>query len=327
MSKVAVGYNGKLGDGTLTLIIKGRAHQVIQDHPNRKAIVELLNKDDVEDQILALLQEQKSVLADKLNDASFGKVVVANGVVTYNGKPVHNLLSERILQFQKEGLPFEPLVKFMEKLEQNPSSKSREDLYDFLEHKNLPIAEDGDFFAYKAIREDWMDKYSGTIDNSIGQEISIERRLVDDNHDRHCSAGLHCGAMDYVCWYGSSDDRVVIVKVNPRDAVSVPRDHRFMKLRTCRYVVVKEYEGNLQGALYDNNAIRIGEDEEDFEDEEWIDRVFGGSEDEYDGADDEAEEDYDDEDEGDDNFGEGEVRSMKIGNKGIVATVMTFFGK
>jgi hypothetical protein len=51
-------------------------------------------------------------------------------------------------------------------------------------------------------------------------------------------------------WYHSSGDRVMIVKVNPADAVSVPSDHEFQKLRVCKYIVIGESDQVLEAPLY-----------------------------------------------------------------------------
>lgn len=309
MSKIPLSYN----NGTLTLVIKGAVYQVLQDHPNRDRIKALLNKDNVEDQVLALFNAPEQAAAKSLRDVYTGKVTVRDGQVFYDNEVVHNSVATRIQDFQREGLPFDPLVKFLEKLMANPSFKSRNDLYDFLEHKNLPVTEDGDFLAYKAVREDWLDIYSGSIDNSVGQVVTMDRGKVDDNHDHHCSRGLHCGAMDYVTQYGGGNSRIVIVKINPADAISVPRDYSFMKLRVCRYVVVQEYSGDLTGYLYTNDGERVGEPVED-NDDEFLDELRNMQDydsDYYD--DDEDEDDYDswveDEDEGDDEFEDGDVSS------------------
>ena len=64
----------------------------------------------------------------------------------------------------------------------------------------------------------------------------------------HCSSGLHVGSLSYSGpggWYNSGDDKIVIVKVNPADAVSVPSDHGASKLRVCKYEVIGEYEKDL----------------------------------------------------------------------------------
>ena len=42
---------------------------------------------------------------------------------------------------------------------------------------------------------------------------------------------------------GGSGDRMVAVKINPADVVSVPSDYGNQKLRTCRYEVMFEVPG------------------------------------------------------------------------------------
>jgi hypothetical protein len=173
-------------------------------------------------------------------------------VVKFDGDEVHGSISKRILEFMKNGLPFEPLVQFLHNVMENPSMQSQRELYDFLEHENLPITEDGYFLAYKAVRSDFKDKYRGVFDNSVGQVCEMVRAKVDDNREAGCSQGLHAGALSYVASYGSVDsgDKIVIVKINPKDVVSVPKDCDCQKLRTCRYEVVGLYEGELKRPMY-----------------------------------------------------------------------------
>jgi hypothetical protein len=151
----------------------------------------------------------------------------------------------------KQGFPFEPMLNFLDNLSQNPSDHAVVELFDFMENKNMPITYDGCFLAYKAVREDYKDIYSGTFDNSIGSVCQVPRHKVDNNRDNGCGHGLHVGAIDYAKSYGgiNIDDedndggnRLMICKVNPRDVVSVPSDHKFQKLRCCRYEVVAEFD-------------------------------------------------------------------------------------
>lgn len=233
-------------DGNLTVILKNKAHQVIPDHTNYKLILEALPT-ATEDELLELVDIEKAV-------ASFsdGQVSIVNGKVMFEGEEVHGSISKRIIEFMSKGLPFEPLVKFLENLMENPSMQSQQELYDFLEHENLPITEDGCFLAYKAVSKDFKDKWKGTFDNSVGQVCEMRRAKVDDNRSQGCSAGLHAGALNYVANYGSVDagDNIVIVKINPEDVVSVPSDCNCEKLRTCKYEVVGLYQGELPKPLY-----------------------------------------------------------------------------
>ena len=233
-------------DGNLTVILKNKAHQVIPDHTNYKLILEALPT-ATEDELLELVDIEKAVAT-----FSQGQVSIVNGKVMFEGEEVHGSISKRILEFMSKGLPFEPLVKFLENLMENPSMQSQQELYDFLEHENLPVTEDGCFLAYKAVRSDFKDKWRGTFDNSVGQVCEMRRAKVDDNRKVGCSQGLHAGALNYVANYGSVDagDNIVIVKINPQDVVSVPSDCDCEKLRTCKYEVVGLYQGELPKPLY-----------------------------------------------------------------------------
>jgi hypothetical protein len=248
-------------DGNLTLILNNKAFQVLPDHLNYKLILDALPT-ATNDELVELVDFEKAV-----SSFSQGRVEVKNGKVMFDGEEVHGSISKRILEFMSNGLPFQPLVNFLNNLMENPSMQSQKELYDFLEHELLPITEDGCFLAYKAVRNDFMDKYAGKFDNSIGKVCEMTRSKVDDDRSRGCSYGLHAGALNYVATYGNVDagDKIVIVKINPKDVVSVPSDCNHEKLRTCRYEVVGEYQGELLKPLYKSE---FGEDSYDDDDED-----------------------------------------------------------
>jgi hypothetical protein len=266
-------------DGNLTLILNNKAHQVLPDHINYRLILEALPT-ATNDELVELVDLEKAV-----SNFSDGQVEVKNGKVLFQGEEVHGSISKRILEFMKQGLPFQPLVNFLNNLMENPSMQSQKELYDFLEHELLPITEDGHFLAYKAVRNDYMDKYAGKFDNHVGQVCQMQRSKVDDNRSVGCSEGLHAGALNYVANYGSveSNDKIVIVKINPKDVVSVPSDCNCEKLRTCRYEVVGEYQGELLKPLYKSefNEDEYYDEEEDLYDE-YDDAYWGQYDDEDD---------------------------------------------
>jgi len=277
-------------DGNLTLVLNNRTYQVLPDHINYKMIIEALPTATA-DELLDIVDVEKAVAT-----FSDGLVEIKNGQVTYEGEVVHGSISKRILEFMSKGLPFQPLVNFLNNLMENPSMQSQKELYDFLEHEHLPITEDGHFLAYKAVRSDFKDKYRGVFDNSVGKICKMQRAKVDDDRARGCSDGLHAGALNYVAGYGSLEagDHIVIVKINPRDVVSVPSDCNCEKLRTCQYEVVGEYQGELLKPLYSAN---FSEDEyADYEDDEDYDI----RDDYWDQFDDN--EDYEDEDDYDNSY-------------------------
>jgi hypothetical protein len=276
-------------DGNLTLVLNNRTYQVLPDHINYKMILEALPSATA-DELLEIVDVEKAV-----STFSDGLVEIKNGKVMYEGEEVHGSISKRILEFMSKGLPLQPLVNFLNNLMENPSMQSQKELYDFLEHEHLPITEDGCFLAYKAVRSDFKDKYRGVFDNSVGQVVKMQRAKVDDDRARGCSDGLHAGALNYVAGYGSLEngDKIVIVKINPSDVVSVPSDCNCEKLRTCRYEVVGEYQGELLKPLYSASFTEDEYSEDDEDDYNTLDESYWDQFDEEDEEED-FEEDYDD---------------------------------
>ena len=246
------------GNGTMTIVLNNESHSVGYDHPNYIHIKESLVNND-EEGMIPLLNIPESILNYTDED-----VTIEAGVLKYKDEEIHNSLTERIMTMMRDGFPFQPMLKFLGNVLENPSNRAVQELYSFLEHKNLPITEDGCFLAYKAVNKNYMDKYSGTFDNSVGQSVTMQRRKVDDNCNHGCSDGLHVGALDYVEGYRNegNEDKVVIVKVNPQDVVSVPTDSECQKVRCCSYEVVADYTGPLKEQVHhaqDGTAWTIGD--------------------------------------------------------------------
>ena len=185
-----------------------------------------------------------ATIKQQINQAFVGTgVEVSGGEVNFNGQPLHNVICTRILDILRDGLDASSLVKFLENLMKNPSFTAVQELYLFLEHNRIPITEDGCFLAWKKIRNDWKDIYSGTIDYSVGAKPQMPRNQVDEDRERTCSKGLHVAGWDYLPHFGQRDssDRVVIVKVNPADVVAVPSDYNNAKMRVSQMEVLREY--------------------------------------------------------------------------------------
>ncbi len=169
------------------------------------------------------------------------KVVIEDGIITYDGLKLHNTLTERMLDMHESGYDVSPLALFLENLMLNPSFRAVNELYTFLEKSELPITEDGHFLAYKRVNGDFKDINSGTFDNSPGKICEMKRNQVDEDKDNTCSYGLHFCSRDYLPHYGGSHtNKVVMIKINPADVVAIPRDYDDAKGRCCRYYVVKE---------------------------------------------------------------------------------------
>lgn len=163
------------------------------------------------------------------------------GEVFWNDEPLHSSLSDRITDMWRDGFDTQPLLAFCRNLFSNPSKEAISELYDFLSKNLLPLTTDGCFLAYKKVREDYMDCHSGTISNVVGATPEMDRATCDMDRENHCSRGLHFCGLSYLTCFGG--ERVMIVKVNPRDVTSIPSDYNFAKGRCCKYEVVEEYGG------------------------------------------------------------------------------------
>lgn len=226
-----------ISSSAITVVLDGQVIVVPSSSGSFEAIKEELKK-PVHD------VEALSILADKTKAVEAyakGKVNICDGVVFYEGEAVHNTLTEKLLSLMDEGFQIDGWVKFLENLMENPSYRSRNCLYNFLEKFQAPFTEDGCFIAFKRVRSGYKDIRSGKFDNSPGQVVVMDRVNVDDDPNNTCSSGLHVAADSYLDSYANTyNSKTVMVKVNPRDVVAVPADYNFAKMRVCRYEVLSE---------------------------------------------------------------------------------------
>jgi hypothetical protein len=185
--------------------------------------------------------------------------------VFYKGEKLPTALAEKVKNLHKEGLPLNLFEKFWQNIKENPSCSSVNELYEFLSYKELPITEDGCFLAYKGVDGSFWSisgnkdtkvvkgkvDNSGRIYNGIGERIEVVRRDVDDDRRNHCSHGLHVGSLDYASSF--SRGKLVVVKVNPKDVVSVPTDYSCQKCRVSAYEVVSEFDAEIKAPAVDEN--------------------------------------------------------------------------
>lgn len=216
----------------LVVVIGNTSHTISKTHITYQRVVDAIKAADW-DKVKDLIEPKKIVL-----NYGKGNISIQGEKLFWKGAEFHNTLAGRMIQMLTDGFEIEPMVNFMENLMSNPSKRAVTELYGFLEKNQLPITPDGHFLAYKKVRSDFKDVHSGTMDNSPGKVVEMERNEVDDDKTRTCSSGLHFCGMSYLSCFGG--DRTVIVKINPRDVVSIPVDYNEAKGRACRYEVIGE---------------------------------------------------------------------------------------
>lgn len=264
-----------VGRDSLTVFVGGQVYSASSSHLNYGKLKDAVENNDVDAFLAAHEVLPQTLVGDK-------GIKVENGEVTYNGVVLHNTLCTRLLELIRAGKDVESLTKFLENLMKNPSSRTINELYDFLENKCLPITDDGHFLAYKSVSSDFYSKTAGKLTllqgsskngrifNGVGETIECPRNQVDDERRNECSYGLHAGGLAYSGVGGtfhSSGDKCLIVKINPADVIAVPQDYNAQKLRTCKYVVVGEFKGSLNKPVY-NTGEDYSHDDDYYDDED-----------------------------------------------------------
>jgi hypothetical protein len=243
--------NYVLTSNSLCIFHETKTVEVSKDHLNFKKIVAALNQPSVKFEEI----ENLACVAKAVSASSDGKIEVTDLGVFFNGEAIHNSVVDAIYEYRAAGLNIKPIVKFLENLMENPSASSIEQLWRFVENHKLPLTEDGHLLAYKCVRKDYKDKFSGKISNTIGSLIKMDRNKISDDARYHCAQGLHVGGLAYSGpegWYSGHGDKCIIVKVNPKNVVCVPYDHESTKIRVCEYEVVKDYCDILKNTAYDD---------------------------------------------------------------------------
>lgn len=226
---------------SVTFRLDGNPVVIPKSHMNYHNIIAALDSGVIE-AVRPLLVAIKQAIAN----SSDGSITFRDDKLWFEGEELHNAMVPIIIRLIRDGLSVQPLTNFLRNALENPSARAREEMYGFIQAGDMPVTPDGHFIAYKMVREDFRDIYTGTIDNSPGATPWMPRNLVDPDKDRTCSAGLHFAALYYVQKGGymrhDNGDRIVAIKINPRDVVAIPSDYNNAKGRCCRYIVLKEID-------------------------------------------------------------------------------------
>jgi hypothetical protein len=227
-----------LTEESLTVVIDGKAHTMNNNHPAWMQAKKALAEEEWEK--LGELFNVAKAVEDYLDEEA--NIEVKDSTVYFQGEALHNVVVDKILKFMSEGAPFKPLVKFLGKLMDNPSRRAVNELYTFLEHKNMPITPEGNFLAYKGVNSEFKDFYTGKFSNKVGDVLEMTRNRVCDDATVGCSDGFHAGSYEYAKGYASNGGNLMVVEIDPANVVSVPTDCECQKLRTAKYKVVGHYE-------------------------------------------------------------------------------------
>ena len=261
----------------IVLVVDGEQFTVNPSHIHYEAIRSAIKTNDWE-AVNRYINPVRSVL-----EFGAGNIEIQGQRLFWQGRELDNSLVNKIVSMLQEGFDVSPLTAFMDRLMQNPSATSVNELYLFLETGVMPITPDGYFLAFKRVNEDYTDVHSSSVLNKpaalMTEEdlaaltaksgkraevtvamvdgvttVSMPRNAVDDLRNRTCSYGLHFCSREYLNSFPGS--RIVVLKIDPADVVSIPSDYNNAKGRTWRYQVIGEVNANPDSAL--RAAVQVG---------------------------------------------------------------------
>jgi hypothetical protein len=235
----------------LTLIINGVPAVVDKTNPHFSEIEAALKVGNYE-KVIALSNVKQTVVQAFANAGAESKLRIRNGMIFWSGpkgeEEVKGPLVDRIITTVRNGSTaqaVQPLIRLLTNISRNKRKDLREEMYQFFMSGKMPITQDGCFLAYKKVRKDFKDIYTGKMDNRPGTLVAMPEELVNTDRHNTCSVGLHFCSRSYLSQYsGEADNKIVIVKVNPRFVFAIPTDYNFAKGRASEYYVVGEVTGD-----------------------------------------------------------------------------------
>lgn len=244
MNKQKITYH--ILSSTIVVAFDGKSVVVEKNSDTGKVVLEKIKTGEL-DQILDMIDFNQQI---KNRSNNFFEII-DNQIYSY-GDRIPDVIAIKIFKFIEQNEKFEYLINFWNRVKENPSENSKNQLFLFLSSNNFPITEDGCFIAYKRVKWDYTDLRTGKMDNSIGKVVKMERSEVVDDPMFSCAAGLHIAPYSYALTYAKG--KLIEVKVSPKDVVSVPVSYHDQKARVCEYLVVGEID-DPENYKFDNTKI------------------------------------------------------------------------
>ena len=247
-----------------TVVIGTQSYQFDHIHPEYDGLVECVKVGDEE--AFLELRETGTVI----ENWSEGDFEFKDGFLYYEDEQVASQPTDRIIQLLKNGWDHKPMLAYLNRLYQNVSNRAVMESYDWCSHKGLPITPDGCLVGYKGVavysgadttdkmgrplqNGDLVDRYTrNSFRNNVADECGMNRRKVSDDCTQGCAAGLHVGTYEYASSWAGDAGKVIIVKFDPADIVSVPTDCEHQKMRVSKYTVIGVAREIIEEEVYED---------------------------------------------------------------------------
>lgn len=225
----------------LTIIIGSDSYKLTKSFidKNKQLVEDLLNRDDMllsdsEFKLIEMLKFNESIVDAAVSNTN-NIVELKNDKAYYKGIELSlDLFNVLKVAYKKQNdVNSKKIINFVNLLIRNPDKDIIRQCYRFLMHNDIEICNNGYILAYKSITNDFKDHYTRSIDNSIGNYVTMNRDKVDNDPNVTCSCGLHVGSLSYIkALYNKG--KIVKCIVNPADIVSIPTDYNGSKCRVCK---------------------------------------------------------------------------------------------
>lgn len=225
-------YPYLITSNTVTLIYQGETLTVTSTHPTFDEVCDLIRKGEWD----TAATKMRPALA--ISSYAEG-MEIRDGSIYLDGEEIDHGMVPHILAMKEKGFDISPLLSFLQKVLDNPSMRSRNQIWRFVSTNNIAITPEGNLLFYKRVKDNYYDIHTGgTFQYLVGSTITMPRHDVDDDPESTCSHGLHVCSYEYLKSF--SGDRTLLCEVNPADIVSVPIDYKNTKVRVCCLTVKQE---------------------------------------------------------------------------------------
>lgn len=182
-----------------------------------------------------------------LVDPTSGKTikVTPKEIETKDGK--YNISTESLIKFieyaeEHDYSAYTFLDKICYSIKYNTKENIRA-LLQFCSSNNLPITVQGNILGFKVLNKTpydgvYTDVHTGLVKQEIGDVVYMSPELVCEDRNKACASGLHICSADYLkCFYAPMSSVIALIKVNPKDIISVPTDNT-AKVRCSKYQIL-----------------------------------------------------------------------------------------
>lgn len=109
-------------------------------------------------------------------------------------------------------------------------------------------------------QEIYTDNHTRRMRFKLGDVVSIQRSLCDEDPNIECSRGLHIGSKSFIRDNESFGQKILVCLVNPKNVVSVPYADAH-KMRVCEYKIIASFDDFKNIEEFEQTDLRVFEDD------------------------------------------------------------------